>query len=166
MVVEGKHGCRLGCIAILFTSCVSFQNELPRIPISSPGLRWRSHKPPLSKPKRSHASITPRRTFRNLVPYDPSSTSYFPMNMSNETSSNWSSDTNNISINGNETNNFVQNKTNNIKIEENENNNYIEKKTISYTLGISKHYYEVMEDRSGKDYRWIKGKKPVSHVMM
>ena len=89
------------------------------------------------------------------------------MNMSNETSSNWSSDTNNISINGNETNNFVQNKTNNIKIEENENNNYIEKKTISYTLGISKHYFEEMEDRSGKDYRWIKPlTKPVSHVMM
>jgi hypothetical protein len=113
-----------------------------------------------------------------MFPYDPSSTSSFPMMMSNETSSDSNNDLdNNYSVNGNEimneivneNNNFVQNRTNNIKIEENieENNNYIEKKTVSFKMDVSKHYFEEMEDRSGKDYRWIKPlTKPVSYVMM
>ena len=68
-------------------------------------------------------------------------------------------------MNGNDNNFFLNNKTNSIQIEENK--NYIEEKRVSYTLDISKHYFEEMEDRSGKDYRWIKPlTKPVSHVMM
>ena len=36
-----------------------------------------------------------------------------------------------------------------------------------YTLGVSKHYFDVMEDRSGKDYRWIKPlQQPFSKVML
>jgi len=164
MGLEWKHGCRLGCIALLFASCLSFQYELPRIPLSNPGLRWRFPKSTSPKPERLCAKLS-RRTFRNLFPYDPSSTSNFPIYMSNETSSDTSNDPSDISVNGNENNNFVQNRTNNIKIEEN--NNYIEKKRVSYTLDISKHYFEELETRSGKDYRWIKPlTKPVSHVMM
>ena len=85
--------------------------------------------------------------------------------MSNETSPESNEDP--IYVNGNENGNniFVPNITNNITIEEN--NNYIEVKRVSYTLDISKHYFEEMEDRSGKDYRWIKPlTKPVSHVML
>jgi hypothetical protein len=101
------------------------------------------------------------------------------MMMSNETSSDSNNDLdNNISVNGNgienaneivtENNNFVQNRTNNIKIEENiEEENKVETKKVSFTLDVSKHYFDEMEDRSGKDYRWIKPlTKPVSHVMM
>lgn len=36
-----------------------------------------------------------------------------------------------------------------------------------YTLGVSKHYFDVMEDQSGKDYRWIKPlQQPFSKVML
>lgn len=36
-----------------------------------------------------------------------------------------------------------------------------------YPMGITEHYFEKMEERSGKDYRWIKPlAKPVSRVMM
>ncbi len=36
-----------------------------------------------------------------------------------------------------------------------------------YPMGITKHYFETMEEQSGKDYRWIKPlKKPVSQLMM
>lgn len=102
------------------------------------------------------------------------------MMMSNETSSDSNNDLdNNISVNGNgienananeivtENNNFVQNRTIDIKIEENiEEENKVETKKVSFTLDVSKHYFDEMEDRSGKDYRWIKPlTKPVSHVM-
>jgi transposase len=36
-----------------------------------------------------------------------------------------------------------------------------------YPMGITKHYFETMEERSGKDYRWIKPlSQPVSQLMM
>jgi len=36
-----------------------------------------------------------------------------------------------------------------------------------YTLGVSDHFFDVMEDRSGKDYRWIKPlQQPLSKVML
>lgn len=164
MGLDWRNGCRLGCTTILFASCSSFQNNLPRIPFPSPGLRWRVSKITSPKSERPCAK-SPRRSVRNLFPLDPSSTSYFPINMSNGTSSDSYHDA--ININGDENKFFLENKTNNIKIEENNNNNYIEKKRVSYTLDISKHYFEEMEGRSGKDYRWIKPlTKPVSHVMM
>lgn len=164
--MEWKNGCRLGCIALLFASCLSFQNNLPRIPMPGPGLRWRLHRKSSPKLERSHAQSS-RRTFRYLVPYEPPPSSIFPINMcTNGTSSELNNDSKNTSINGNEDNNFVENKTNNIKITE-DTDNFIEKKIISYTLDISKHYFDEMEGRSGKDYRWIKPlTKPVSHVMI
>eukprot|EP00532_Pseudo-nitzschia_australis_P013305 CAMPEP_0168208348 /NCGR_PEP_ID=MMETSP0140_2-20121125/2018_1 /TAXON_ID=44445 /ORGANISM="Pseudo-nitzschia australis, Strain 10249 10 AB" /LENGTH=586 /DNA_ID=CAMNT_0008134735 /DNA_START=572 /DNA_END=2332 /DNA_ORIENTATION=- len=87
------------------------------------------------------------------------------MKMSNETSSNLGSDTDDdIGTEGNE-NNFVENKANNMQI--NGEANYIEKQSISYQFQVARHYYEEMEGRSGKDYRWIKPlAKPVSHVMI
>ena len=85
--------------------------------------------------------------------------------MSNGTSSDSDVRPNGISVNGNDGSFNVEDITRKIKIEEN--NNYIEKKKVSYKFDISKHYFEEMEGRSGKDYRWIKPlTKPVSHVMM
>ena len=120
MGLAWKHHCRLGCIALLFASCFSFQNDLPRIPLTSPGLRWQSPKSTSQKSKRSCAKFS-RRTYRNMFPYEPSPTSNFPINMSNDTSSDSNSLPDNISVNGNENKYFVQNITNNIKIEENNN---------------------------------------------
>jgi hypothetical protein len=40
-------------------------------------------------------------------------------------------------------------------------------KKYPYHLGISKHYFEFMEEQSGKDYRWIKPlTQPVSQLML
>jgi hypothetical protein len=36
-----------------------------------------------------------------------------------------------------------------------------------YPLGITKHYFEIMEEESGKDYSWIKPlTQPVSQAML
>ena len=98
--------------------------------------------------------------------------------MSSETSSDSDTEHDDPEVNGDltinidESNNFVQNRTNNIKIEEEVVKdevvtNHIEQKEIRYKFDVSKHYFEEMETRSGKDYRWIKPlKKPVSHAMM
>jgi len=159
-----KYGFRLGCIALLFASCSSFQNDLRSFRLPSPVLRRRFPKNTSPKSDRSYPQIS-RCTCRNLFPYKPPFISSMAISMSNDTSSTFSSEPVNISVNGNENNFLLQNKTNNIKIEES--NNYIEKPTVTYTLDISKHYFDEMEDRSGKDYRWIKPlTKPVSHVMM
>ena len=168
-----KNGCKLGCIALLSASCSSFQHNLHRIPLPSSGLRWRSMQS--VSPKLEPSSIiSTRRPLRNLFPFDSSQSSTFPISMSNETSSDSNINGNvngNESVNGNvdENNNFVQNRTNNIKIEqEDEIDNHIEirEKRIKYAMDISKHYFEEMEVRSGKDYRWIKPlTKPVSHAM-
>lgn len=162
MELDRNHGCRLGCIALLFTTCLSFQNNLPRIRFPSPGLRWRFPES-TSRVSERWRSKSSRRTHHNLFPFEPTSLSSFAINMSNETSDD--DDSNSISVNGNEENYFSQNITNNIRIEEN--NNYIERRRVSYILDISKHYFDEMEDRSGKDYRWIKPlTKPVSQIMM
>ena len=172
MGLDWKNGCRLSSIALLSVSCLSFQNNLPRIPLPSPGLRWRFLKSISPKSELSSTKST-GRSFRKLFPFEPSSRSNLAINMSNETSSDSSIIPDNISVNGNENNNFVQNenRTNNIKIEEEEEiDNHIEiekKKRIVYSMDISKHYFDEMEGRSGKDYRWIKPlTKPVSHAMM
>lgn len=40
-------------------------------------------------------------------------------------------------------------------------------KLDGYPLGITRHYFEEMEERSGKDYSWIKPlTQPVSDLMM
>lgn len=168
MGLDRKISCRLGCIALLSVSCSSFQNNIRRIPLPSPGLRWRSMQS--ATPKLESSSIIPmRRASRNLFPFDSSPSPTVSMNMSNETSSESDVNGNNMNVNGNESNNFVQNRTNNIKIEqEDEIDNHIEikEKRIKYAMDISKHYFEEMEVRSGKDYRWIKPlTKPVSHAM-
>ena len=164
MGVEGKHGSRLCCIVLLFTSCLSFQTNLPIIPVTRSGWRsqsssssWQSERPPPSSSSSSSSPRPIRRSVRNyLVPYDPSSSAYnLSDNMSNGTSSNLysSNDANNISIND--------------SIENSSSNNFVQDKTSTYTLGISRHFFEEMEERSGKDYRWIKPlTKPVSQVMM
>lgn len=170
MRFERENGFRLGCVAVLFASCFSFQNDLHRISIPSSGLQWRLQKsiPPTSK--RSSSVLSARRSSRNLLPLQSFSISNFAISMINQTTQGTNDESNNISINGNENNivdennNFVQNRTNNIKIEEND--NYIEKNTPIYKFDVSKHYFDEMEHRSGKDYRWIKPlTKPVSHVM-
>eukprot|EP00536_Pseudo-nitzschia_multiseries_P001112 jgi/Psemu1/317492/estExt_fgenesh1_pm.C_140002 len=161
MGVELKHGCRIGCfVLLLFSKCLSFRPG-PRIPLPRPGLRWRFPSPPLSNLERPFGSIA-RNTLLSLVPYQPPSSSIFSLNMSNETSSNLND---NVGAGVNE-NNFVENTPNNIQINGGE-ANYIEKQSISYQFKIAKHYFEEMEGRSGKDYRWIKPlAKPVSHVMI
>jgi hypothetical protein len=171
MRVEGKHGSRLGCIVLLFASCLSFQTNLPIIHVTRSGWRsqssssssssssWQSDLLPSSSSSSSSSSSRQiRRTVRNyLVPYDPSSSAYnLSEKMSNGTSSNLNSsnDANNISINDN-----IENGSSS--------NNFVQDKTSTYTLGISRHYFDEMEERSGKDYRWIKPlTKPVSQVMM
>jgi len=164
MGLEWKHGCRLGCIALLFVSCLSFQNNLRRIQSFDSRLSWQSSRTSISKLERS--SKLSRLTFRNLFPFEPSTASSYSVSTSNDTLSDSNVPSYNENINGNDNSYFLQNRSNSIKIEENE--NYIEEKRVSYyTLDISKHYFEEMEDRSGKDYRWIKPlTKPVSHVMI
>mmetsp|Transcript_6757 Transcript_6757/g.16597 ORF Transcript_6757/g.16597 Transcript_6757/m.16597 type:complete len:664 (-) Transcript_6757:144-2135(-) len=164
MGLEWKHGCRLGCIALLFVSCLSFQNNLPRIPSIGPGLTWPSSKNKILKLKKSSAKIS-RITFRNLFPSEPSTTSRFFVSISNETSSYSNTPSYKNCINANDNKYSLQNGTSSIEIDGNK--NYIEEQKVSYSLDISKHYFEEMEDRSGKDYRWIKPlTKPVSHVMI
>jgi hypothetical protein len=91
-----------------------------------------------------------------MIPYDPSPASNSP----GETGKDNDTATASTSNPGNDI-------TNNIGINGNTDNNYVQDKTNMYTLGISKHYFEQMEERSGKDYRWIKPlSKPVSKVMM
>eukprot|EP00537_Pseudo-nitzschia_pungens_P013880 CAMPEP_0172395748 /NCGR_PEP_ID=MMETSP1061-20121228/21606_1 /TAXON_ID=37318 /ORGANISM="Pseudo-nitzschia pungens, Strain cf. pungens" /LENGTH=577 /DNA_ID=CAMNT_0013127441 /DNA_START=411 /DNA_END=2141 /DNA_ORIENTATION=- len=86
--------------------------------------------------------------------------------MSNETFSNLSGNNDDKSAGVNENNNFVEQQSNNIQINGGD-ANYIEKQSISYQFKVARHYFEEMEDRSGKDYRWIKPlAKPVSHVMI
>lgn len=168
MGLDAKNGCRLSCIALLSASCLSFQNNLHRIPLPSPGLQWRfpeSASPKLERPSAKQI----RRSYRNIHPYEPSPTSNFAFGMTSELSSDSDTDHEDINMNGNVNgnDNFVQNRTNNIKIEEEDSNpNHIEQKLIRYSLDISKHYFDEMETRSGKDYRWIKPlTKPVSHAM-
>ena len=146
MGVEGKHGSRLGCIVLLFAPCLSFQTKFSRIPVIRHGLRPPANSPLSQSKERPPTSYTDR----NLVPYDPSSSNNFCGKIRNDSSSKTSSEAfSYMDINGNSNDNFVQDKSS------------------SYTLGVSKHYFEQMEERSGKDYRWIKPlTKPVSKVMM
>ena len=150
MGVEKKYGSMLGCIVLLFASCLSFQTKLPRIPSKRSG--WRSQRSFSSQSKGQAAASKPKRIDQNyMIPFDPSSAS----NLSGEMSDGKSSNSN------------LGNDGNNISINDNSSNNYVEDKTSTYTLGISRHYFEQMEERSGKDYRWIKPlSKPVSKVMM
>merc|ERR1719464_601810 len=118
---------------LLFASCSSFQTKLHRISATMNGRQLIS----------SNSLQRSKCTDPNyMIPFDPSSASNFSGQMRNGTStpsnSNASNDFTNISINGNSKNNYVQDKTN------------------TYTLGIPRHYFEQMEERSGKDYRWIK----------
>lgn len=177
MGVDRKHGCRLGCISLLVASCASFQPGIPRIPFLKPGHQWEGRETPPSTPQRLHhsrASISTTRTQRNLIRHKRSSASNVPVYMSSETDDiiggSGSDGNNSISVNGNESNNFVEEKVNNMEINGNEINgtsNLIETKSISYRLHVARHYFEEMEDRSGKDYRWIKPlAKPVSYVMI
>lgn len=168
MVLDAKNSCRLSCIALLSTSCYSFHNNLPRIPSPGPGLRWRFPESVSSKLERPSTEPS-RRPFRNLHPFE---TTNFAFGMATEQSSDAdTTDHEDISVNGNGNDNFVQNKTNSIKIEEEVINEeavitHIEQKRIRYTYDVSKHFFDEMETRSGKDYRWIKPlTKPVSHVM-
>mmetsp|Transcript_6455 Transcript_6455/g.7440 ORF Transcript_6455/g.7440 Transcript_6455/m.7440 type:complete len:650 (-) Transcript_6455:2756-4705(-) len=150
MGVEKKYGSMLGCIVLLFASCLSFQTKLPRIPSKRSG--WRSQSSFSSQPKGQAAASKPKRIDQNyMIPFDPSSAS----NLSGEMSDGKSSNSN------------LGNDGNNISINDNSSNNYVEDKTSTYTLGISRHYFEQMEERSGKDYRWIKPlTKPFSKVMI
>lgn len=150
MGVEGKHGSRLGCIVLLLSSCLSFHTNIHRIPATRSS----------SRRQRSLISFSPQRAKwadRNyMIPYDPSPASNSP----GETGKDNDTATASTSNSGNDI-------TNNIGINGNTDNNYVQDKTNMYTLGISKHYFEQMEERSGKDYRWIKPlSKPVSKVMI
>jgi hypothetical protein len=137
MIFLGDHGCRLGCAVILVSSCSCFQFNIHG-GHSTPAI-------PIADVRKSR--ILTRRNPTVIAPLYPSSrkpsscSTEFAATTSSESSSGSSSISTGTYSNGESRN--------------------------CYPMGVSRHYFEDMEEQSGKDYRWIKPlAKPVSRVMM
>lgn len=181
MGTVGQHGGRLGCIILLATSCCCFQTKIPfatRRP--NDFLRTGVVGRRLSRPRLGSSSSS-----SNLAPLNPppSAAAASPglPKILNDTDMevlplvlNVSSiNSNNFSENGVESPPSIptdlgtsSSTINNDFAATNLARTMMQQQPV-YSLGVAKHYFEVLEDRSGKDYRWIKPlAKPVSQVMM
>lgn len=142
----GQRGARVGCFPLLVASCACFQ---PRFPLVT--RRFGNHgprtSPSSSSPPEGRTSSRQSQAF-NLIPLDPVSSP--------------PGDTRNDTTTPAKTTSMTTSSTTNGLF-------YKEELTRNdpYPLGISKHYFEEMEERSGKDYRWIKPlTQPVSQLML
>jgi hypothetical protein len=136
MKLIGRHGCRLGCIVLLATSCESFQSQLPSIvPTASTTIHQR-----LARSSSSSSSSSSKTSTTISTKY------YQPKSLRHVITSS-SSNLFGSSDRGDSTSTY--------------------EKLDGYPLGITRHYFEEMEERSGKDYSWIKPlTQPVSDLMM
>jgi hypothetical protein len=146
MGFEGQYGRSLGCVVLLAASCTCFQ---ARFPVAS--RRFGSYSTltaPWSSPQGA-TSIRQSQAF-NVIPLTPASSA--AGTMSNETIHTTASTSMKTSSSA---------------------NGIFYKRELTmndpYPLGISKHYFEFLEEQSGKDYRWIKPLKKtpgISQLML
>lgn len=142
----GQHGRTLGCVILLATSCCTcFQS---RFPLAS--RRFGSYSTlaaPWSSPQ-GQTSVRQTQVF-NVIPLTPVTPAPSAMN-NNET--------------------IVHPTSSSMKTVSSTNGVFYRTQLTQndpYPLGISKHYFEFLEEQSGKDYGWIKPlKKPVSQLML
>lgn len=186
MVLERDHGSRIGCIALLLiSSCACFETKFHRTHPASictsrtiadllrpasfssdagSNFRGGRKKRPFFLSLSGSKNSSKYRKY-GMIPYDKE------MNLDDDILSNGSRQEGNAKVTSSSNNSDGLGFSNDLKginINGNANANYVQDKSNGYCLGVSKHYFEQMEERSGKDYRWIMKPltKPVSKVMI